>query len=150
MPEPNSGCVLFVGAINRATGYGVIGGGGRGNSLMAHRAAWFLAYGSIPDALVVCHRCDVRACINPAHLFLGTRADNQADMKQKGRAARGERNARARLTCEQVAEIRQAYTARRGRQWGAKTLAAKFGVSSSAVEHAASNRRWKFLPSEGG
>lgn len=72
-----------------------------------HRVAWELANGSIPTGMSVCHRCDVPACINPDHLFLGTIADNNADCRRKGRfiPLSGTKNGRALLTAAQVQAI---------------------------------------------
>src|SRR2546429_469655 len=77
--------------------------------LRAHRVAWLIAKGEIPDELNVLHSCDHPACVNPNHLFLGTDADNMNDKVAKGRARgakRGEMHHKARLTTGQVAEIR--------------------------------------------
>ena len=81
-PEPNTGCWLWLGSA-RPNGYGLFFLGGK--TVGAHRAAWMLVRGPIPSGLFACHHCDVPACVNPAHLFLGTAKDNAADMDSKGR-----------------------------------------------------------------
>lgn len=77
----------------------------------AHRIAWELSNGPIPKGMVVCHRCDNPICCRPDHLFLGTQADNMADMVAKGRQRNGinpgEKNGSVKLTDEQVAQLRQ-------------------------------------------
>jgi hypothetical protein len=84
-PEPNSGCWLWEGSQN-GNGYGHIGlGGTGGGNGLVHRLMWELHNGTVPDGLWVLHRCDVRACCNPDHLFLGTPLDNMQDMHAKGR-----------------------------------------------------------------
>ena len=77
-----SGCWIWMAACYRS-GYGEISFMGRARP--AHRVSWIIHNGPIPDGLCVCHRCDVRQCVNPAHLFLGTKQDNTLDMHAKGR-----------------------------------------------------------------
>ncbi len=105
-PEALSGCWLWMGAVDHG-GYGHCRI--RGLDVSAHRHALSAFLGRpIRDGLRACHRCDVRLCINPLHLFEGTQLDNLRDMVSKGRQARGEKNARARLTEGAVREARRA------------------------------------------
>jgi hypothetical protein len=82
--DPNSGCWLWLGRELGSHGYGSIKIFGR--SVRAHRFSWELHFGPIPSGLLVCHKCDVPACVNPSHLFLGTHLDNETDKRAKGRA----------------------------------------------------------------
>ena len=108
----------------------------------AHRLAYELVNGPIPDGLFVCHRCDNPPCVNPAHLFLGTNAENNADAGAKGHMARdtsGDRNPSSRLTSQDVVAIREMHRA------GATctALGRVFGVSRQAVSLAARGETWK-------
>ena len=88
IPEPNTGCWLWLASTCR-DGYGAFWDG---RLKLAHRFSYELYVGPIPDEALVLHRCDVPHCVNPAHLFLGTHADNSADKMAKGRQARGEKH----------------------------------------------------------
>lgn len=84
MPEPNSGCHLWLGALQRG-GYGAFGVNRKAKR--AHRVSWERAHGPISAGAHVLHRCDTPACVNPDHLFLGDQRSNMADMAAKGRAS---------------------------------------------------------------
>lgn len=119
----------------------------------AHRVAYVLdTKTQIPDGLCVCHTCDNPSCCNPAHLFLGTHAENMADMVQKGRHVyegrggtppvfRGEKHARSKLTAKQVKTARRLHA--RGESYA--SLARRFGVSGPCIRNAIKGRTWSHV-----
>lgn len=101
--EKSDGCWIWEGTKNK-NGYGSVTVNYK--RLYAHRFAWFLTHGKMPEQFLL-HSCDTPLCVNPAHLSEGTAADNAADMARKGRSGnRGERSKMAKLTDEKVREIR--------------------------------------------
>jgi hypothetical protein len=121
-------------------GYGRISLGRRCEGrIRAHRLAWTLSHGPITDGLYVLHRCDNPCCCNPAHLFLGTAAENSADMVRKNRQARGERVATAKLTYQKAREIRRLYAAGQHSQ---RELARRFGVHQGAIWQILHHKIW--------
>lgn len=106
----------------------------------AHRAAYLLFVGPVPDDLFVCHRCDVRPCVNPSHLFLGTQSDNLRDMVNKGRGncRRGERHAHAKLTDNAAAEILRLNLPH-------AEIAAHYGISKRTVSSIKTRVTWKHI-----
>ena len=103
-------CWIWTGHVNKEWGYGMVRRKGRPR--LTHRWAWELTNGEIPAGLMVCHHCDVPACVNPTHLFLGTHQDNMDDMIRKCRArhdapAVGSANGAAKLTEKDIPQIRR-------------------------------------------
>lgn len=105
----------------------------------ANRAALLFSGHTIPAGSMVCHKCDNRSCCNPAHLFIGTPADNAADMVSKHRQAVGERHGRARLTQTEVDAIRELHA---GGGWTHVKLARLFGVSSANICVVVNGKSW--------
>lgn len=106
----------------------------------AHRVSWELHNGPIPVGMEVCHRCDNPGCVRPAHLFLGSSADNQRDKVAKGRQARGARNGNAVLTATRVAELRARFAAGPTNDCH---LAREYGVSPTAIRHLRIGLTWR-------
>ena len=140
MWEPNSGCLLWFGCVKgpAPNNYGSLRWQGRYQS--THRLAWIDANGPIPEGMEVCHKCDVPACINVDHLFLGTRDDNMADMARKGRGFRmlGEDHTEAKLTAFQVLAISKD-------KRHLKVIAAEYGIGKSLAGYIRQKKVWKHL-----
>lgn len=159
--EHVSGCWIWTGA-RVGDGYGNVRCCGL--SQRAHRVAWMIVSGSIPDGLQVLHKCDVRRCVNPAHLFLGTNADNVADRHAKGRTLsgqalnipvgdahwmrtkphlipRGGARGSAKLTDDEAA--RAIAMLAEGRLQ--RDIAAEFGVSQTAISKIRRGLTWRHL-----
>jgi hypothetical protein len=163
-------CWLWKGA-TVGRGYGKTSFGGI--CKRAHRVAWELTNGVIPEGLLVCHRCDNPLCVRPDHLFLGTSDDNNKDMQRKGRSAtgdrsrsrthpeslprgdnhyahlhpelvlRGERHGNAKLTEVQIQEIRTAYASQDHPSYAELSL--RYGVSSNAIWSVVMRKTWQHV-----
>ena len=113
---------------------------------VAHRISYMFYYGDLPpfhcspsSKSMVCHRCDVRNCVNPLHLFLGTAGDNARDMMAKNRSLSGDRSPSAKLTWNDVNAIRKYFLGR----VPMTEIAKHFGVHSTAIRSIKTNRTWK-------
>lgn len=140
---PSDECWRWRGA-TFPNGYGVFSRSGPGMSRYAHRAAYEFASGPIPKGLLVRHLCHNRLCCNPAHLAIGTPADNAADTVAANRQTQGESHPRARLTERQVVEIRERYA---GDHPTMADLAREYGVTRSTIHLITTGRNW---PKAGG
>jgi hypothetical protein len=137
--ELSGACWIWQG--NKDTcGYGVIKLHQKG--LKAHRVMWEIANQRTIENLYVLHKCDTPACVNPDHLFLGTPKDNAIDRSRKGRSGdvRGALNGRAKLTGEQVAEIREIF---QNHKITKRALARLYGVTDVQIGHIIRDEQWK-------
>lgn len=135
--DPVSGCIEWTGG--KSNGYGQISRAGKMGQ--THCLAWELKHGPIPPGMCVCHRCDNPACCNEEHLFLDTKAGNNADRDAKGRQVtpKGEAHGSAKLTEANVAEIRRRLAAGEFQH----KIAAAFGISINAVSNIKTGKTWK-------
>jgi len=130
---------------NDGDGYGVLHWRMRErHEQRAHRIAWILTFGEIPEGRLVCHKCDNPPCCNPMHLFLGDSASNNADMVSKGRAwyPVGELSGNAKLTTQQVIQIRHLHASGAITQ---REIAKMFSVGFRAINKIVLRRRWKHV-----
>ena len=104
---------------------------------LAHRVAWELTYGPIPEGKEVCHTCDNPPCVNPAHLFLADHKMNMRDMVVKARQSKGEHRPNHKLTYTQVQEIIKSPLSYR-------KLAVVYSVGKTTIEAAKTGRSWRF------
>lgn len=131
-------CWFWQGYTSKQTGYGSLHLS-REKVVYAHRYAYELHNGTIPNNLIVRHTCDTRNCVNPDHLILGTLADNCLDRVRRGRTASGEKNGSAKLNKEQVKKIREEYKP------GYITLSEmgrRYGVSHTCIRQIVSGMNW--------
>jgi len=133
-------CWEWTGA--KSSGYGGIRDGKK--VVYAHRVSWELHNSPIPDGLWVLHHCDNRGCVNPGHLFLGTKADNVHDMMAKGRGiyVRGEANGQTKLTEKEVHEIR---TLLAMGKLSRRIIGEMYGVSQQTISCINTGSAWGWL-----
>jgi hypothetical protein len=170
-PIPETGCFIYTGVANK-DGYGIVTLTREGQKAQwrAHRIAYVMWKGEQPGDLLVCHKCDIRLCCSPNHLFLGSHDDNQKDMAAKGRAAKGERHSsrthpervpkgerhhaygsnprvqgerhgKAKLTANIVRQLRKVFPLIRNYA----ELGRKFGISERQARRIIRRERWKHI-----
>lgn len=145
IPEPNSGCWLWTKGVN-SKGYGIAHV--RGKAMRAHRLSWEEANRQkAPANLMVCHKCDVRSCVNPDHLFIGTGSDNMRDCVRKGRHGAHcwkNRHPRHVLTPEQVMSIRAVAAPGKGRA-SYSALSRQYGVARTVIQRLMQGKTYTHL-----
>lgn len=113
-----------------------------GRPTLVHRISYRIHRGSIPDGMVICHKCDNPSCVNPDHLFVGSQADNIADMHNKGRTRKrglkGESHANSKLTEDAVRSIRVSAES-------ATALSRKYNVSRAVIHDVRERKTWKHI-----
>lgn len=133
--DKSGDCWIWLAAALR--GYGVFTAENR-KTVYAHRFSWERSRGPIPGGMFVCHSCDNPSCVNPDHLFIGTNADNAADMARKGRSSRGSNRPLSKLTEQQVSEIKSS-------PLKGVDLARQFNVSTTQISVIRNGREWKHV-----
>jgi hypothetical protein len=132
-------CWLWLGNTWKTTGYGRFSDTPT-HQVAAHRFSYTINIGVIPDGLLVCHTCDNRLCVNPSHLFLGTHADNSADMVSKQRNRYGETHPLSKITETDALYIRMHYLTMEP-----VDLARRFNISLGTLRNIATGNTWKHV-----
>lgn len=137
-PVTESGCWIWMGALNPVSGYGCLTAENKVQT--AHRRSWKIHRGPIPAGQNVCHHCDIRCCVNPDHLYLGTQRENLRDMVKRGRGRKvlGEARPTAKLTDETVRAIRASSKSNRA-------LAVEYSVSYGVVGKVRRRSAWSHV-----
>lgn len=115
--------------------------------MAVHRSSYELKVGPIPNGLMVLHDCDVPACFNPEHLYVGTHTDNAVDMVRRGRAnrAKGTRHASCKLTLEEVCRIRELHRNPERKYGEMSAFARELGISKGNISNIATGKTWRHL-----
>lgn len=140
IPEPNSGCWLWIAAV-ASHGYGTFE-----KNKTAHRYSCELTYGAIPKGMLALHKCDIKICVNPKHIYIGSKKENSADAYSRGRMNNvwhpaGSQHPAAKLNQDQIAEIRSVIGRfKRGQR---SEMAARFGVSPATISDVKGGYSWR-------
>ena len=139
MPEPNSGCWLWLGAMG-VNGYGQmhIKTNGKWRMGYAHRISWEIHNGPIPDKKHILHKCDNPSCANPHHLFIGDQSSNMKDKVRKGRHPRGEDCSYSRLTENDIKKIRNDKRTQ-------AEIGNEYGVTQGMISRIKLYKAWRYV-----
>jgi hypothetical protein len=133
---PESGCWLWIGSLTN-NGYGRMTFGAK-TEFLSHRLSYEQKYGEIPNGMLALHHCDVKCCVNPDHIFIGTQQDNMTDKVMKNRQAKGAHHGMARLTEEQAKEVKFS-------DQKTSDLAKKFNCSAVMIRQIRGGLYWRHL-----